>query len=421
MKKLRCKLCNATWYIEEEMFDKQNVCPCCAKELREKVDIVEFDSLDKAIYGVITKAGINILQNPRQLLGYLLDIAPELKKEIRIFSKAYNEEYLMYVRDVFEKEISEAELVLYKLRHIFIEEEGLSENWADMLCAGIWGAVKYTKGIGISTITFAEIEEIEFVSKEGNKKEISEKIKSGYESVASDTDISLKRDTYIDNSISKRRYGDDAKKTYELAISYYLGKGRSKDEKEALKLLRKVANYDNYIPAYNYLGDIYCKKRIFEKAIQWYRKSAAVEDIDGLVMLGYIYQKGYGTSKHSSKGEEYYIKAVKRASEDNDGYRRLIDRALSIQSGIDYPKDEVVAATILEKVAESGSADALYQLGICYMDGKGKAEDNKMAIKYFKKAADQNHLEAKNMLQRCLKDIPWIERIGMEILNYDYV
>lgn len=178
MKKLKCKFCYETWYVEEETLDKLKVCPCCAGMIRQKINITEFDSLDKAIYGVITNAGMDILQNSKQLFGYLLDIAPELRKEIHIFSRICNEEYLTYIREIFEKEISEAELILCKLRRLFIDEEGLSESWADMLCTGIWGAVKYVKGIEVSDIMLAELEEIEIFFDEDTNREVSKDNKS---------------------------------------------------------------------------------------------------------------------------------------------------------------------------------------------------------------------------------------------------
>ena len=87
MKKLRCQMCAGTWIVEENDLEKQRVCPCCASSIQGKVEFETYDSLDKAIYGAVTKMGDGILQNLRQLSGFMMDTAPNLKKEIRIFSK----------------------------------------------------------------------------------------------------------------------------------------------------------------------------------------------------------------------------------------------------------------------------------------------------------------------------------------------
>ena len=49
------------------------------------------------------------------------------------------------------------ENTINKLHHLFVEEEGLSDNWADMLCTGLYGAILYSKGIGTTRISNVEI------------------------------------------------------------------------------------------------------------------------------------------------------------------------------------------------------------------------------------------------------------------------
>ncbi len=143
MKKLKCEVCSKEWYVEDSKMDEFNTCPFCEISIQEKIVISEFNSLDKAIYSAIMSRGIEILQHPQQLLGYLMDIEPKLKKEIRIFSKIFNEEYMIYVKDIFEKKGKDMEAAIEKLRYLLIENEGLSEKWVDMICGSLFGAVSY--------------------------------------------------------------------------------------------------------------------------------------------------------------------------------------------------------------------------------------------------------------------------------------
>lgn len=139
MKRIRCESCAGIWMVEDVDLVKQKVCPYCKISIQGKVEFEKYDSLDKAIYGAIIKLGIDVVQNPRQMFGFMLDVAPTIKKEIRIFSKTVTDDYIGYIKEVFEQDIQMAEVILKKLKCLFIEEEGVSEFWADMIYQGLWG------------------------------------------------------------------------------------------------------------------------------------------------------------------------------------------------------------------------------------------------------------------------------------------
>ena len=73
----------------------------------------------------------------------MMDIAPALKKEITIFSKCISPGRAMYIMDAFNQTKGDAEIMIQKLRILLINEEGLSEKWADIICNGIKGAALY--------------------------------------------------------------------------------------------------------------------------------------------------------------------------------------------------------------------------------------------------------------------------------------
>ena len=56
-----------------------------------------------------------------------------------------------------------------------------------------------------------------------------------------------------------------------------------------------------------------------------------------------------------------------------------------IMSGFAYAQD----IDALRKVAEQGDAEAQYNLGIMYANGRGVTQDDKEAVTWFRKGAEQ--------------------------------
>lgn len=144
MKQLKCVICTEKWYVEENDIDKLNSCPFCSSNIREKTIFTTFDSLDKAIYVAFIELGIRIFEKPKQLFSYLLDVAPSLKKDIRIFSKAFSEEYTEYIKVALEQENELAKITINKIKHLMMED-GMSEEWAEKICNQLLGAIVYIK------------------------------------------------------------------------------------------------------------------------------------------------------------------------------------------------------------------------------------------------------------------------------------
>ena len=55
----------------------------------------------------------------------------------------------------------------------------------------------------------------------------------------------------------------------------------------------------------------------------------------------------------------------------------------------------------LQDLAEQGDSLAQYNLGVLHM-GKETTQDNKLAVKYFREAAEQGHVDAQHQLGRML-------------------
>ncbi|MBQ7690899.1 MAG: SEL1-like repeat protein [Muribaculaceae bacterium] len=66
----------------------------------------------------------------------------------------------------------------------------------------------------------------------------------------------------------------------------------------------------------------------------------------------------------------------------------------------DKSDSPVYSATLVSQ-AEHGNAQAQFDLGECYANGSGMAQDNTEAVRWFRKAAEQGHAKAQVQLGEC--------------------
>jgi len=94
------------------------------------------------------------------------------------------------------------------------------------------------------------------------------------------------------------------------------------------------------------------------EAADWYRKSGAAGDGQGLFLLGQLYDRGKGVQQNQTEAASYYRQG-----------------------------------------AEKGNAAAAYALGKLYKDGKGVEKSTTQAMEWFRKAAQKGHQQAANELK----------------------
>lgn len=160
MKQLKCQKCSKIWYVDGTELNNINFCPYCSTPIRRKGAIGTIDTLGKAIYSAISVGGLDILTSGEKISGYLLDLVPELKKEIRIFTKTFDNEYMPLYRNAFVQSDNDIEITMNKLKSAFVEEEGLSDTWANMLCDNCQMAISYYQGRGLPDIYSCQIQDV---------------------------------------------------------------------------------------------------------------------------------------------------------------------------------------------------------------------------------------------------------------------
>ena len=94
-----------------------------------------------------------------------------------------------------------------------------------------------------------------------------------------------------------------------------------------------------------------------DKAINWFKKAAELDNYTALFNLGCIYKDGIGVTK-----------------------------------------DHVLAFNYFEKAAEHDEADALYELADCYLNGIGTKPNIKKARALFARSADMGNEKALSIL-----------------------
>ena len=199
-----------------------------------------------------------------------------------------------------------------------------------------------------------------------------------------------------------------------LASCYSSGQGVAKDMVEAVKWYRKAAEQD-YAEAQSSLGASYATgqgvKRDDAEAVKWFRKAAMKKSDRGQYNLGVCYQDGRGVARDETEAYKWFLLA---AAQGNQGARQDVttlgrrltsgQRAAGQKRASEFTPPEISlnrASQIeadgnplleLRAKAETGDAESQNQLGEAFYAGKrGVPKHPVEAMKWFRKAADQNH------------------------------
>jgi TPR repeat protein len=195
----------------------------------------------------------------------------------------------------------------------------------------------------------------------------------------------------------------------------------SETKDRVVALFQVGAEHGN--PAFmNKLGDAYYSgegvPQDYAKAREWYEKAAAKGHDGAMVDLGLLYENGQGVPQDYAKAREWYEKA---AAKDNAVAMNVIGTFYELGRGV--PQDYAKAHELYEKAAVQGTClsaqeefarlrgtaadacrppdtDAMNNLGLQYVSGRGAPEDHAKAREWFEKAAARGNARAKMYLER---------------------
>lgn len=142
-------------------------------------------------------------------------------------------------------------------------------------------------------------------------------------------------------------------------------------------------------------------KQDYQKALEWWARSAKQDNADAIGNMAICYQLGKGTTKDSLMAVNLYESAIKKGNKAIiPQHETIVNNTGSVfsslllhecyQKGIGVGKNPKKAATYLEKAAEGGDKESQYAIALYYLNTN---QDTK-AVEWFKKAAKQEHVGA---------------------------
>ncbi|KAJ5542808.1 hypothetical protein N7461_008811 [Penicillium sp. DV-2018c] len=175
--------------------------------------------------------------------------------------------------------------------------------------------------------------------------------------------------------------------------------GLEADPKEAFALYHSAAKQGHAQSAYRVA--VCCEigqeegggtKRDPFKAVQWYKRAAALGDTPAMYKMGMINLKGLlGQNRNPREGVSWLKRAADRADEENPhALHELALMYLNASPNDIVVRDEVYASELFHQAAELGYKFSQYRLGTAYEYGlMGCPIDNRVSIIWYTRAAAQ--------------------------------
>ena len=126
----------------------------------------------------------------------------------------------------------------------------------------------------------------------------------------------------------------------------------------------------------------------FKEVVHWYNKAAEQGHIEAQYTLGWVYLLGYSIGPRTVVVEATY------ALDDNFVEQEKFQSPAEVQDGKDFTK----AIRWFREAALQGHVEAQYQLAEMYFEGQGVNKDLNTAAHWYNKAAEQGHMEAQYQL-----------------------
>ena len=175
----------------------------------------------------------------------------------------------------------------------------------------------------------------------------------------------------------------DGEAQYFLGVMHAEGRGVTRDDGEAVRWYRRAAEQGNGEAQYA-LGFMYAEARGVTQddaeAVKWYRLAADQDPYAGIgdalarYALGFMYAEGRGVAQNNAEA----VKWFRLSAKEGYGY------SWSVPDGSDAQATEQYRLA-----AELGDAQAQFSLGFLYGEGRGVAQDDAEAVKWYRLATKQ--------------------------------
>ena len=160
-------------------------------------------------------------------------------------------------------------------------------------------------------------------------------------------------------------------------------------------------------------GDKLYDNKEYEKAIELYKKAAALGHIGVLNRLGWMYKYGEGVEQSDTEAVKWYRKGAEAGNAN-----AMNNLGLMYDNGRGVAQSDTEAVKWYRKGAEAGNDWAIFNLGYMYENGRGVAQSDTEAVKWYRKAADNGHAAATNNLGLMYQNGKGVEQSDTEAVKW---
>jgi len=184
---------------------------------------------------------------------------------------------------------------------------------------------------------------------------------------------------------------------YAYGKSLLYGIGVRKNSKQSEIWLSKAAQ-SSHADAIAELGNLYyhstSKIRNISTAIRFYERAAELGSVEAAYNLAFCYQEGIGVKCNLDRAFSLFMQSV---STEPDSANQI---GYYYYYGLGRKVDQKKAFIWYQKGSRSGSANAIYNLSLCYLYGTGCRKNSRLAYLCLSRAAKLGNRQAIAKLRR---------------------
>jgi serine/threonine protein kinase len=144
---------------------------------------------------------------------------------------------------------------------------------------------------------------------------------------------------------------------------------------------------------YFHAGEAKLKENKPEDALELFRQSADLGDINAMIQLGEVYQNGDGVDKNGTEAERWYLQASNKGSA-----LAMVYLGAMYRLGDGVAEDYERAAQFFQKAADLKNPAAMFNLATMYEEGRGVPRSADKAKRLYQDAAALGNIEAQRRL-----------------------
>src|SRR6185295_6454947 len=182
---------------------------------------------------------------------------------------------------------------------------------------------------------------------------------------------------------------------FNLAVTYYTGKGAPKDRREAVRWFKRASDSGDALSSYN-LAVLYRDGDGVDadpaESLKWFSKAANSGNADAALHLGWLYQTGTEVPLSTTRARLWYEKALDTSTWVRNNY------AVLQAYGEGVPEDTKAAMFSFQVVSQKDLTVGYLNVGLLYELGIGRPVDYPEAVKWYTKGVQAGDGPSENQL-----------------------